>query len=417
MVQLRPFRAVRYDPEALGTSLDSLIAPPYDVIDDELREKLAAEPHNIVHLTLPCGAQRYAQASRRLHRWVNEGAIIRDKRPGFYILDEEFASPRGRLHRRCLLGLLHLEEFAAQEVRPHEEIFRGPMEDRLALLRATEANLEPIFCLYDDPRGEASDLLDRAQDNGEPLSEAEDFEGGFHRLSRITKETDLRALEQRLRGRPALIADGHHRYSAALEYAQARQRSGRRAGTPGDPSGFILSAFVSLQDPGLVILPTHRRLRGIPAERLRSLESRLRKRFDLEPFETLDALQREVERGRPGEVGLWVVAKRQGWKLRPRALPAADPVSRLSVSVLEREVLPSVLGPKGELEVSYVHGGVGAALLGPQDRRAQLIGLVRPPSSAEVEAVAAAGLRMPRKSTYFHPKVWSGFALYVFRDQ
>ena len=226
MAELKPFRALRYDTGEAGP-LESLVAPPYDVIDTAQREDLLAKsPHNVVHLTLPDSEE---DAGRAFREWREEGILVAEE-PGFWALAQDYVGPDGVARTRTgLAGSLRIEPYEAGTVLPHERTHRGPKEGRLRLLRETRAQLEPIFLLYEG---------------------AAPFEGT--RLWRLPdEELGAALLDRRL-----LIADGHHRYETALAYHQ-------EVGSP--ESGYMMVVLVSLEDPGLTIFPTHRVFSSKPA--------------------------------------------------------------------------------------------------------------------------------------------------------
>jgi uncharacterized protein (DUF1015 family) len=230
MAVVKPFRALRYDEAAAGP-LETLVAPPYDVISDEQREELRARsPHNVVRLTLPDSEE---EAARTLGEWRDRGVLVEEP-PAIWALAQDYVGPDGVARRReGIVGSLKVEPYETGTVLPHERTHRGPKEERLRLLRATHVQLEPIFLLYD---GEAP--------VGRPDREP-DLEVEGARLWRIDDPTLVRAFDDK----QLLIADGHHRYETAVAFS-------REEGTP--ESSQMPVVLVSTQDPGLEIFPTHR---------------------------------------------------------------------------------------------------------------------------------------------------------------
>jgi uncharacterized protein (DUF1015 family) len=230
MAVVKPFRALRYDETAAGP-LDALVAPPYDVIDDERREDLRARSaYNVVHLTLPDSPE---DAARTLQAWRDAGVLVEEP-PAVWALEQDYDGPDGVTRTRFgLVASLKVEPYATGTVLPHERTHAGPKEERLRLLRATRVQLEPIFLLYDGPApverpGREPDLA---------------IEGA--RLWRVDDPTVVRAFDDR----QLLIADGHHRYETAVAFHEEE-------GTPA--SAQMLVVLVSTSDPGLEIFPTHR---------------------------------------------------------------------------------------------------------------------------------------------------------------
>jgi uncharacterized protein (DUF1015 family) len=230
MAVVKPFRALRYD-EAAADPLESLVAPPYDVISDELREELyARSPHNVVRLTLP---ESEEEAARELDAW-RAGGILVEEPPAVWALVQDYVGPDGIARTRFgIVGSLKVEPYETGTVLPHERTHAGPKEGRLRLLRATRVQLEPIFLLYDGPAPAG------------PPDRDPDLEVAGAKLWRLDDPTLVRAFDDK----QLLIADGHHRYETAVAFAAEE-------GTPA--SAQMLVVLVSTEDPGLEIFPTHR---------------------------------------------------------------------------------------------------------------------------------------------------------------
>jgi uncharacterized protein (DUF1015 family) len=353
MAEVKPFRAVRYG-ERMGP-LEELIAPPYDVISPDERERLAARsPYNVVHLTLP-GDE--AEAGRLWAQWLDEGVLAGDGEPGCWWLSQDYVGPDGvERTREGLVAALRAEPYENRVVLPHERTHRGPKEGRLRLLREVRAQLEPLFFLYDGPPPA------RRPERGPDLR-VEDV-----RLWRI----DSAGVAEAFADQELLIADGHHRYETALAYHE-------EAGTP--ESAYVLAVLVSLDDPGLMIFPTHRVFADEPTEPLRAEER-------LPDAERALAALDELPRDRAA-----AVVYRRG-----EAELAVDGEGELDVRLVDR------LGHAG---ISYTpdwREAVGAVDAG----EASVAVLMRPTRIEDVFAVAQRGETMPQKSTYFYPKLVSG---------
>ena len=345
MADVRPFRALRYD-EAKAGPLESLVAPPYDVISDEERaEYLARSPYNVVHLTLP---ESEDAAGRAFVDWQREGVLVGDEESTHWLLSQEYVGPDGvRRTRDGLVASLKAEPYERGVVLPHERTHRGPKEGRLRLLRAVRAQLEPIFLLYD---GDALELPARAPDI--------EVEGA--RLWRVETAADFSSTQ-------LLIADGHHRYETALAFAE-------EGGSP-----YLMVVLVPTRQEGLTIFPTHR-----VVERLDGVNG-------AEPVAGIgDALAQleELPRDRPA-----VALYRSG---ETRLLKGDEP--ELDAAFIER------FRPEGVSYTPRVEEAVAAVDAG----RAEAAFLLRPPTIEQVRAVAARGETMPQKSTYFFPKLTSG---------
>jgi uncharacterized protein (DUF1015 family) len=353
VAEVKPFCAVRYG-ECAGP-LESLVAPPYDVISPPEREQLAERsPHNVVHLTLPPDEP---EAGRLWNEWRGDGALVEEDEPGFWWLSQDYVGPDGAARtREGLVAALRAEPYENRVVLPHERTHRGPKEGRLRLLREVRAQLEPLFFLYEGAPPAAG------PERGPDL----EVEGA--RLWRLPAE----GISEAFVDRQLLIADGHHRYETALAYHE-------EAGTP--ESAYVLAVLVSLDDPGLMIFPTHRVFEQEPSESLAVEEQQP----DLEA--ALAALER-VPQDRAA-----AVVYRDG-----RAGLAVNGEGELDVALVDR------LGHEG---ISYTPDRQ-EAVRAVDAGEAEVAVLMRPTRIEDVFAVAQRGETMPQKSTYFYPKLVSG---------
>ncbi len=427
MPEIRPFRAWRY--AGRHRDLSALIAPPYDVIPPELEEHLRArDPHNVVRLILPHDrdgqpGSRYQVAAEELESWARAGVLEQDPEPAFYPYRQTYRLERRHEAARVgFLGLLGLQPFG-EEVLAHERTLEGPREDRFRLIQATRANLGPVFVLFEDRAGGIRALIEHGMSEG-PLARAERPQGEFDELWRLGDSATTRQLQERLRDQALVFADGHHRYESGLQYLETLRREGR------DPGGaaFTLACFAPVPQPGLSILPTHRILHGLEPERLAALERGLEQSFwlrtvgrwrhehDVERWKenAAEVPGRVLAMARRGDVRLVELTLKPDAAERVLAhLPT--PLRELDVSVLHEVILRQVLGI-GEAELSrqthvrYRHEELGA--LEELEGDAQAVFLLRPTPIESVFRVAQAGLRMPQKSTFFYPKVATGFVLH-----
>ncbi len=353
MAEVKPFRAVRYG-EGAGP-LEALVAPPYDVISPAEREQLAARnSHNVVHLTLPADE---AEAGRTWRAWREDGVLSDEAEPAFWWLSQDYVGPDGVARtREGLVAALKAEPYESRVVLPHERTHRGPKEGRLRLLREVQAQLEPLFFLH-----EGAPPATRP-DHGPDL----EVEGA--RLWRLAPAPD--GVAEAFADRQLLIADGHHRYETALAYHE-------EAGTPG--SAYVLAVLVSLDDPGLMIFPTHRLFEHEPAEKLPA-----------EPLAEPNAAHEALEQAPPDRAAA-VVYRGSGAEL------AVDG-NELDVQLVDR------LGHDG---ISYTPDWQEAVRAVDEGEAAVAV-LMRPTRIEDVFAVAQRGETMPQKSTYFYPKLVSG---------
>jgi uncharacterized protein (DUF1015 family) len=425
---IEPFRALCYAPR-LRRDLSSLIAPPYDVIPEEQRDRFASShPNNMVHLDLPreqAGDDRYGAAARRLQAWVHDRILIRDEKPAVYPCEQRFRTSAGdEWTRRGFFARLHLEAFDSDVVFPHERTLVEPRSDRESLLVATRTHLSAVFLLHPDPGGTVSRVLEEAL-GGETFAEARDAEGTLNRVVRVEEGEITRALQDRLRDQWALIADGHHRYEASLKYRDERRSGGRR------DAETLLAYFCGLEDPGLRIFPIHRlvhSIEGLTPERFRERLSNL---FNLRRVGGVDELRTAVASGRSrpgvfgilfrGESGGWVAEWKDGSGLDRPPLASVPPALRqLDVILLHRLILEDLLGITPEAQAQGAHLDYVKdenRLLRRMDESSTQIGfLLNPTRMEQVVEVTRQGLRLPQKTTYFHPKVQTGLVLSPLDD-
>jgi len=410
MAEAKPLKALHYNLSAIP-SLADVTAPPYDVIDPQQRaELLARSPVNIVEIDLPqapAGVDRYEHAAKALEAWTLQGVLIADREPAIWALTQSYTAPDGkRRTRRGFLARVRVTDYGPGLVRPHERTHPGPKEDRLRLTEATRHNLSPIFALY------AGSVWDQIEPHtkGEPWGEVNDPDGTLHRVWRIPDPSVHEAVRAGLAEAELLIADGHHRYETARAYAEEIGGDG--------PHRYTLVCLVSLEDPGLTILGTHRMLRDLGPEAQERLRSAIREEFDGEevPRESLDPAGSEGV----GVFGYVDAGSRDGLRLRlkdpagvNRALAGHSPAyRRLDAAILEEVILKRALGLSGEdiaakRGLGYARDSAEALrLLDAGDYQAAF--LLRPTPVEQVQQVAAAGETMPPKSTYFFPKLLTG---------
>jgi uncharacterized protein (DUF1015 family) len=408
MADVQPLRALHYDPAVVG-SLGEVAAPPYDVIDDEQRAALAARsPYNVVRVDLPEGEpDPYAIAAETLGRWREEGAVVEDGEPALWTLTQDYTGPDGRaLTRHGVFARVRVEDYGPGRIRPHERTHTGPKEDRLRLTRATKANLSPIFSLYDDPGGAAAAVLLAA----EPFAELTDDDGTVNRLGRVGDPAVIAGFQGALSGAELLIADGHHRYETARVYAAEIGGDGAHR--------YVLMCLVALQDQGLTVFPTHRLIRDTTPHTQEALANTLRELFAIEEIE--QSALRPPDGDGPLTMGYIDAHFKRAFRLTlkdqaiaDRALPQMpEAYRRLDTAVLETLILN---GPLGLSEDDIAHlRGLGYSRTDDEALALVLSGeydaafFLRSTPVQQVRDIAAAGVNMPPKSTYFFPKVPTG---------
>jgi uncharacterized protein (DUF1015 family) len=407
VADISPLHALHYDLDRTG-GLAPVAAPPYDVIDAAQRAELVARsPYNVVAIDLPQdpgGGDPYEHAAATLAAWRAEGVVVRDAEPALWALEQDYTGPDGkRRTRHGLFASVRVEDYGAGRIRPHERTHPGPKEDRLRLTRATQANLSPIFSLYDgDAWSPVAPHL-----TGPPYGEVTDEDGTTHRLWRIADPDAVAAARAALAPAELLIADGHHRYETARVYAQ---ESGHDQ---------VLMCLVSLSDPGLTIFPTHRLLTGLDDARRVALRDAIRRDWDVEEIAEDDLEPTPADDGR---VRIGYLDAHHGRALRltlkdPAIADAALPgkpaaYRRLDTAVTEALLLQGALG-MSEDDISHFRGLDYARSTAEARERVTSgdvqAGLFMGPAPVDlVREVAAAGEVMPPKSTYFFPKVLTG---------
>lgn len=432
MPEIRPFRALRYDPETVG-QLDAVVAPPYDIIDGDLaRRLLDRHPKNAVRVDLPLDEpgdapdDRYRRAARTFATWRSDGTLRKDPRPGVYVYEQTYRVP-GSGHERTQRGFfarLRLEPLEpASGVLPHERTMTGPKEDRYRLLRATGANTSAVVALFEDPdAGAARVLADTAA--AEPAVSIVDDDGVAHRLwlaPAASGEAASGAAEELIvvaSAAPVVIADGHHRYETALRYRDERRMT---RSCEEDPAFDYVLALLLPADESLTVLPTHRVVRGLGDAGVDRLVTALDAAFRVEPAAADDLVARFAAADAPGGRGRFGLLTRRGaYALRWRgdALADALPAGSEALRGLDVTRLGAALQVLAGIDPAAVTAGDRIAYTKSAAEAAQVVAdgsqgadaafLLEPTPVASVLAVARAGEVMPQKSTYFYPKALTG---------
>ena len=440
MAQVAPFRGLHYNP-ALVPNLTEVVTPPYDVIKPGEREALAARhPYNMVHLILPQPRpgddllhNRYTRAAALFRQWQREQVFLRDPEAAFYYWETDFEHAGATVTRRGLAGVVKLEPLSGGVIRPHEQTFSAAKADRLELLKHAQANFSPIFSLFPDPEDA---VLTRLQAGAppEPLEDFRDVLGYAHRLFKVTDAEALKAVHQALTPVPLFIADGHHRYETALAYQKLLKARYPLLARPQATFNYTLMYLANLHDPSLVILMAHRLLGGPRLKRLDegAFVQRLGEYFEVAPLPPLEApgnpyeefLQQKLSEVPTTDTAFIVLGfKSRAWLLRLRpgarqnllARQMHPALAQLDVAVLNYLIFEKVLGLDGQAqddqETCKYTSKVSEAIHAVGQGEARLAFLLNPTRIDQVRDVASAGLIMPRKSTYFYPKVMTGLIL------
>lgn len=421
MAEIRPFAAIRYRSDA---DLSAVTCPPYDVLSPEERQALIdRSPYATARLILPEGEgdAKYGTAAELWSRWQQEGILQQDAVPGLYVMRTGFTEPGTngvRRHHLGLIGLLRLHDYADKVVLPHERTLSRPKEDRLNLLRATNANFESIMALVEDPEGGLYQALE-AVTEGRPIADFNGDDQQRHTLWKVEDSSTVATLSGFVAPQPVFIADGHHRYETSVAYAKETGALGTDR-----PEAFLLTTLLSFADPGLVLLPTHRLVRGTPSEATTSLFRHLEEFFDVheEDLADLEGRLRVAVANQPvfGMVlpsgTVFRVTARDASRLDANLPADLHPsLRKLDVILLQHLVLDRVLGiPAAEVattdRLAYTRDAKEAYQRVHNGEFDVALLLGRPPVEA-VRDVSLAGEVMPQKSTFFYPKLLSGLVL------
>ncbi|HXJ21079.1 MAG TPA: DUF1015 domain-containing protein [Polyangia bacterium] len=429
MALIAPFAGLRYDAARVG-DIGQVLAPPYDVIGEVERAALEERhPENVVRIELPRGDTdaRYAEAARRLDAWREAGILRPDVGPGLYVYEQQFRLPgapaTGRVYsRRGFFAAVRLEPFERRVVLPHEATLAGPKEDRLKLMRATRTQISPIFGLYRDPRGASRAVVDAAAATS-PDVDATMADGGRHRLWRLSNPEPVATLVDLMADKQILIADGHHRYETMLALGPELRALDYAAGEAAVDFGMMFLARA--EDPGLLVLPTHRLVRGLADFEAAALRAAASPAFDIADGDEATPEAIEERLGREGTAGLVFAMRVPGraqtawFTLKSIVdLSALGPpaLRKLDVTVLHGVLLGPLLAidetaMAEQTYLDYTHD-TAEALARVDSGDAQAAFFMNPTKVEDVLAVCEAGLLLPQKSTYFHPKLATGLVMY-----
>ena len=423
MAEIRPFKALRFNTDKAG-AIGELVCPPYDIISEEQRiAYLQRNPHNIIRLELPKGEHPYEEAGETLQRWLSEGILQQDEQEGLYIYEEEFTV--NGLHTKfkgCIVRV-KLEEFSKGVVLPHEETLSKAKEDRFNLMKATDCNFSQIYSLYMDPAHTITQQLDQLSEDA-PVHELTDNDGVTHRLWIVTDKQAITAICEAFADKKLYIADGHHRYETALNYRNYCRE--QHKGNGGED--YVMMMLVDMEHPGLVVLPTHRLVRDLPSFDKEKLLEGCKAYFEVseEPdIQTAEArLKTLYEAGKKafafycgGEGYALLTLKDE--HILAELLPEKSAASQgLDVTVLHTLVLEKIFGIDAEnmarqINLTYVKQFEDAVAV-VQNGKAQCAFILNPTKVTEIRDVAAAGEKMPQKSTYFYPKLITGLVMNRF---
>lgn len=405
MAEVIPFKGIFYNTDVV--SADDVVAPPYDIITPALKDELyERNPYNVVRIDAGKDIEgdnetdnKYTRAALYLRQWLNEGILRRSEMACFYAYEMHYRVAGVQKRLIGFFGLVRLEELG-KGIYPHECTHSKPKHDRLTLLKISNANTSPIFSLYRSFERKASAILDRIRKEEMPYMEAKDMDGALHRLWLISDSASIEAIKADLLDKAVFIADGHHRYETALEYQKSLHSA------KGDePFNYVLMFLANIADDGLTILPAHR-LVNVNMDIIKKLSGY----FSIEELPP-DADISNTIGSKKHTLGLSIKGSRYILRYRGNDLEDIHPVLRnLDVVILDEMILKRLLNVEsisyemdaGRAQAEVKSGGYSAAFF------------LNPTTVREVEEVAVSSLRMPPKSTYFYPKLLTGFVINSF---
>ena len=419
MAKVTPFRGWRYNP-AVVDDMAAVLCPPYDLITPQIQQALMdRHPLNVIHLEAGEGldwsadpAGRYAETSERFEEWMRDGVLRQDAEPGYYLLRHGFTLGGLERSRLGLIACVGLEDYETRQVLPHEFTEAPAIRDRVTLMESVSANISPIMSIYRDAGNELEPVFQRVM-VGTPEVDARDEYDTVTTMWRIANDEDIAAIAGFFERRPVFLADGHHRYEASRQYQIARHAEG--ADAPSKAHNFVMMTLISFDDPGLVVLPYHRNLSGLSDEQLARVNSRILEVFDAEPAgnrSAAEVVELVEERGRTGRVMAALTPDgAQLLTLRPSAI--ADDWGAMAVSeawVLEEKILRPELGNRTLEHLGFLHDHEEAAA-GVANGSLQMAFLMKPFPMDAFEDIVGQGQRLPRKSTFFYPKLPTGLVI------
>lgn len=421
MAEVKPFRALRFDIENAG-KIDELVCPPYDIINEDQRKAYLNEnEHNIIRLELPRGEKPYEDAKKTLEQWINDGTLKQDECESIYIYEEEFTAYGVRNKFKGCITRVKLEEFSKGIVLPHEETLSKAKKDRFELMKATNCNFSQIYSLYMDEKHTVRNKLDELSAR-KPEIELTDDDGVTHRLWIITNEHDIKDICKEFDDKKLYIADGHHRYETALNY-----RNYCRENNVGDGNGenYVMMMLVDMEHEGLVVFPTHRILHNLEGFNPEKAEELCKEYFDVEKKTSYSLMEKELrtlyDLGKKaygfysGGEGYTLLTFKDSDVLKTLLPDMLEPVRELDVTVLHSLILEKLFGIDAEnmanqINLTYTKD-FNDAIQNVKDGHAQCAFILNPTRVTEIRDVAAAGGKMPQKSTYFYPKLITGLVM------
>lgn len=428
MPDIRPFRGILYNPKKIK-DVARVVTEPYDVISPSQKEAYyKLDSHNIIYLILGKQSKndskrsnQYTRARKCFALWKREHALVRDKNESIYIYSQTFSQGADMKTRTGFITLMKLEDFAKNSVLPHENTYFQPVQDRLRLLKTVRANLSPIFAIFGDEENKVSAILNHYKKVKRPCIVFKKDEI-LHKLWRMDDKKKIAKIRDALKDRQIFIADGHHRYEAALNYKKEALKK-KRTSSNNLASNYVMTYLAATEDPGLTILPTHRvvKLNTLLAKKAPEV---LKKHLQLKSFSSSKELFSYIQayKGEARVFGMYAgegsfYALLMDDTKKSKKIARSKKVGRnLDVSMLHEYIIEKFLGfTLREEDLFYTRDAQEAVSVVDADEH-KLAFFLSPPTVSQVKKVAQAGERMPHKSTYFYPKLLTGLVISALED-
>ncbi len=426
MATIQPFRGIRYNQNKV--KLENVIAPPYDVISPEQQKGFYEKsPHNIIRLILGREEDRYSSAAKTFSEWQQTEILQRDTAPSIYLLVQTFADQNGKtIQRKGFIALCQLEEFEKKIVLPHEKTLSKAKEDRFKLFKATNSNFSQIFSLYSDEKKRIDEFLAPSYHTS-PIIDVV-FDNVHNQVWNVIDKKVIDAVAKEMSPKQVLIADGHHRYETALAYRDL-MKSQNPNHTGKELYNYVMMFFTNLDDEGLVIFPTHRVIHSLSEFNWQTFLAQLKNHFDIQLYPNADLMMKALSTYQQFAYGMvakdfskfCVISLKENSSIEPLVgnnLPKE--VQELDVVLLHNYILGNLLHISSEaqekkLNIHYIQK-VGDCVDEIASGKSQIAFFVNPTKIEQVRNVAKAGFTMPQKSTFFYPKLVSGFVLNLMAE-
>ena len=421
MLQVKPFRAMRFNTQKAGT-ISSLCCPPYDIISEEQRKAyIAANEHNIIRLELPRGETPYETAGATLKEWLAEGVLAQDDKAGIYLYEEEFTVKGETKRVKGFISLVKLEEFEKEIILPHEETLSKAKADRFNLMSSTYCNFSQIYSLYFDENRKVATIIERLS-AGRPDVEFTAEDGIVHRLWCVYEQEEINAVAKLMEDKKAYIADGHHRYETALNFRNHLREQGVIT-YDSHLGNYVMMMLVNMEHEGLVVFPTHRIVKNLASFDEQAVLHACEQYFDIETKhgDMQAPLEEQYNQGKKSFV---LYTGKKEWrqltlkddKVMTELLPEmSEAYKNLDVSILHTLVLERIFGIDKENMANQVNlrytRDFDEAIEAVDGGEANCAFIINPTRVSEIAAVAAAKEKMPQKSTYFYPKLITGLVM------